>query len=496
MAFVWDATLRKVAWPGDSTITVSRQDAAALAAYLSSVPAVYVEVRIAGRTEIVMVTSADGDTGELTVTRATNGTEAQSFPSGACLCYLRDAPSCGSEPDPCDPCNPPNPWDMVAVGDGLEIDRTDPRAPVLKLKATGVASGSYGGAEVNEYGQFISVPPGWPASALPLFDPCACDNGGGGGGGGDVAAGDVSYSPCGFVGGTNVQDALCQLEQWATGLSFEAGVLDVTAGDGIVVTGPTAHPVVALQPTGIAPGTYAGFDVNEFGQITNFTSVAVDHPSHTAVAPLHVTYDAATNTWTHTVDWADENQPGVVQFVSVADIINNSVPPAQDEWAISHRGAYELVQREINALGIAQFDISALPAATPSTVSTTDLLAIYNGSTNQHESISISTLADFFPAAKVLLEYDPATLSMGASRGVSGVTPGGVGVYTINLVDPLIKPVIHANLRGDLPAATITVEITTATTLTVRVYDLAVSGTTLAPTAADHPFYLSVHEDV
>ena len=209
-----------------------------------------------------------------------------------------------------------------------------------------------------------------------------------------------------------------------------------------------------------------------------------------------MTYDPVTNKWTHTVDWADENQPGVVQFVKVSDIINNTVPASEDEWAINYRGAYELVRREINALGLSNFDISALPAATPGSVSGTDLLAIYNNTTNQHESITLNGLADFLPAAKVLLEYDPASLSTGADRGVSGVTNAGIGVYTVTLSEPLVSPVIHAMIRGDHPTASITVEVTTATTLTVRIYDLGVSGTTITTTPVDYPFYLSVHEDV
>jgi hypothetical protein len=96
----------------------------------------------------------------------------------------------------------------------------------------------------------------------------------------------------------------------------------------------------------------------------------------------------------------------------------------------------------------------------------------------------------------VLLEYDPASATLGASKGVSAVSTSTTGVHVITLAAPLTSPVINVDIRGDLPLAKVTVEVSTATTLTVRTYDLSVAGSTLTATPADHPFYLVVHEDV
>lgn len=474
---------------GDRHITLPQAQHQQVAQWLDANQlALVLEIHAEGRSEIVRAVGYDTTT--IIVERGARGTPAQMWLAGSCLCSIDTEPLCASTDPNCDPCNPPNPWDTVVVGEGLEIDRTDPNNPVLRMRRTGVVPGNYGGAEVNERGQFVSIPPGWPASALPLFDPC-CNNTGGG----DAAtnAGDVSYSPCGFVGGTNVQDAICQLEQWAAGLSFDAGVTTVTAGDGIVVSGTTTQPVVALQPVGISPGVYGGFEINEFGQVLNFTPTTVDHPTHAAVAPLRVTYDAGTNTWTHTVDWADYTQPGVVQFVSVSDIQNDTVPAAQEEWAITYEGAAALVQRELNNLGVANFDISALPVA--ANVQSTDDLAIYNYTSGQHERISLGDIAEFVGATTVLLEYDPATAATGANKGVSSVTVNGIGDFTVTLASPPTNPVISARVRGDLPLAVVTVTFATATTLTVKTYNLEVVGGTLQATPTDHPFYLLVHED-
>jgi len=493
MALTLDTILVEAISASGTRLRLPNADRQALCVYMQTNSVdVILELHSGAYSERVRAYGCDGE--DVLVERGHDGDTRRSWAVATCICVVDERPACPESSDPeCDPCNPPNPWDMVSVGPVLEIDRTDPAAPHLDVVRTNVA-GVYGGARVDEYGRFTYIPPGWPASALPTFDPCLCDDGGTGGQAGDVSAGDVSYSPCGHVSGSTVQDALCQLEQWASGLSVDTGVMTVTAGDGIVVSGPASNPTISLQPVTITPGTYAGFDINEFGQVVGYTPTAVDHPQHTAVAPLRVSYDAGTNTWTHTVDWADYVQPGVVQFVDLVDVQNDTVPPSQQEWAINYESAEALVQREIAALGVANFDISGLPVA--SNVTSTDDLAIYNYTSNQHERISLGDIAEFVSSATVLVEYDPASATTGASKGVSNITTTAIGVHVITLSDPLSSPTINVTLRGNLPLAKATVEVSTATTLTVRTYDLAVLGGTLQATPADHPFYLSVHEDV
>jgi hypothetical protein len=295
------------------------------------------------------------------------------------------------------------------------------------------------------------------------------------------------------VTGTNVQDALCQLEQWAQGLTFDAGVLSVQVGDGLLLSGTSTNPVVALQPVGSA-GTYAGLEVNEFGQVVGYTPVSTDHPAHTATAPLAVTFDPVANTWSHTVEQGDETQFGVVRFVSVGDIQGDSVAAEQEEWAISYEGARLLVQRMLADLGAAEFDISSLAVST--SASPTDEVAIYNHTTSQHERVQLADIGELIGATSVLVEYDPATGTTGASEGTNSITSTATGVHDIALSDPLANPVIHVTIRGDQPLATATAELATSTTLRVRTYTLEVVGGALEATPADHPFYLSVHEDV
>jgi len=221
---------------------------------------------------------------------------------------------------------------MVQVGNGLVIDRTIPDAPKLDVAKTK--------AVVDAYGRFTYIPPGWPASALPTFDPC-CGDGGGGGVPVDVDAGDVSFTSCGFTGATNVQDALCHLENWASGLSVDTGVMSIST-----------NPTISLEPVPFTPGTYAGFTINEYGQVVGYTPTTVDHPTHQAVTPLKVSYDSGTNMWTHTIDQADYGGVwGVTTYVSVADITNDTVPAAERDHAITYEGAEALVNRMLSSTG-------------------------------------------------------------------------------------------------------------------------------------------------
>ena len=474
---------------GSMYLVLPAADMSVLCGYLDGTRAVVLELHTHDGSELVRATRcADG---RVVVERGVRGTAARVWPVNTCVCVVDEEPFCVEGDGECDPCNLPNPWDMVTVGPALDLNRDDPAAPVLDVKRTGVLPGDYGGARVDEYGRFTYIPPGWPASALPVYDPCGCGDSGGTTPG-DVTAQDVAYAPCGFVTGTNVQDALCQLEQWASGLSFDGGVMSVTAGDGITISGSSTDPVVALTPTGITPGTYAGFQVNAFGQIVSFTPVAVDHPQHQAVVPLRVTYDAGTNTWAHTVDQADYGGVwGVTTYVSVADITNGTVPPADRDYAITYEGAEALVNRMLSSIG-AQFDISALPVA--GGVTGTDDIAVYNYTTNQHERLQIGDLADFLPGVSVLLEYDPVSSTTPVSDGVLSVTTTTTGVHQVQLTDPLTNAVVHVDIRGANPLAVVRASVVSSTVIEVRTYDLSVAGTTLQATPADHPFWLSVHE--
>lgn len=143
----------------------------------------------------------------LLVQRGMAGTTARAWPDGACLRVLRsvDGRPCGADDD--------EQQDLLEsllaflkIGRGLEL--IDDNGPTLRIADTGANPGVYGGAEVAATGQFISIPEGWPASAVPAFDNCCAEDPDPGpepGGGGvetvegisPDSAGDVSF--CGTV---------------------------------------------------------------------------------------------------------------------------------------------------------------------------------------------------------------------------------------------------------------------------------------------------------
>ena len=484
---------------GARRLRLPSADLAALCAYMQdNDKVVFLQLRSQSATEVVMAQRCRD--GFVEVLRAVDGTQARDWLSGTPVTAIRDEDAGAVATPPCDVCDPPNPWDAAVIGEGLELDRSDPQSPTLRIADTGVAAGDYGGAKINSKGQFTYIPPGWPASALPTFDPCAC--GPGSGQGGPVTAGDVGYVSCWFVGASNVQDAICQLEQWASGLNVDTGVMEITAGDGVTISGTTNRPTISLAPTGITPGDYGPyglFTVNAFGQVTHFQPQDVPHPDIEALLPLHATFDASVSPagkWEFAIDQANYNRFGVVRFVSPADIQNDSVPVDQQDWAMSYEGVLRLVQRELTSVATAEFDISQLPDVTSPSPQGTDWLAIYNRTADRHQKVEVNDFIALLPTSrlKAMGFYDPASASMGSVVNVANIVKLTDGEFRVDLTVQVSDPVLAATIRGDHPEAIITAQATSTTSILVKTYELAFDAglNTLSWTPRDYPFNLLV----
>lgn len=141
----------------------------------------FAQIYTAQYSEMVMIYGVEN--GELCVQRGMQGTAARSWPADACFKITEEIAG-----TPCDPeaVGGSGQTDQFTAAqliqllgflntDGcLELDLTGPDAPKLSVKNTGVTPGTYGGAVINSKGMFTDIPEQWPASALPVFDPCRC----------------------------------------------------------------------------------------------------------------------------------------------------------------------------------------------------------------------------------------------------------------------------------------------------------------------------------
>lgn len=307
----------------------------------------FAEIYTAGRREVVLVSQASA--GLLTVQRGMRGTSALPWPAGACICGVEFIEG------PCPPDGSANPcldlWAALTVDESLLFDADLPR---LGLRPTGVVPGNYGGAVVNQFGQFVSIPDNWPASALPIFDPCGCLD--------QIitpgppaTAADVSYVPVTFapiVTGTNVQVAIEQLEAalHALGgsLSGGFGVLSIATNAPIVQSGPPASPTIGHALSGLAPGVYDGFTVDQWGHVVAYTPPAPISVAVNGIAPVVAAFNpipAPLGTYDVSVNPATYTSPGVVQLVNPADI-PSSVPPSAGGHVITWDG----LQQALNNL--------------------------------------------------------------------------------------------------------------------------------------------------
>ena len=313
----WTNKLLHAVNAGATTLVL--QDAVAdLCACLDEPSHAFATIYTVSGTEKVLVTACEA--GELIVTRGVDGTEAKAWP--ACACFKVDEVVEGEVcPDPdTSEGSAADLASMLTLGKGLEFDTSDPNNPVLQLVNTGVAAGDYGGATVNACGQFTFIPEGWPSNTLADFDLCCPTDEASV----EVTAADVTYSPevtNKAAVGPNVEAALNQIDAYLCALDTPAtGVVVVTTGKGLTNTGNTSNPVLELETTGFAAGTYAGFTIDECGRVVGYTPAPSDAPSVVGDAPIDVSFDAGTNTYTVSIAKATKEECGAVMLADEAGI--------------------------------------------------------------------------------------------------------------------------------------------------------------------------------
>lgn len=328
----------------------------------------FLTIYTAARNETVVATHCDPTGRKLTVVRGAQGTKADSWPACACVGLIREEPGLLCE-------NPELDKDAacceclegITASGSFTLER-GPCSVAIALAPTGVAAGEYCGARVNTFGQLTFIPEGWPYNCLPVFNPCGpCDTGGPGGG----TAMDITYTPlagaCVALGG-DVQTVLEQIDAALCSLSTpSAGVLSVSGGTGISVTGAGTSPTVSLSPVGIAPGVYNGFSVNAFGQITSYAPPAAGaEVVVVGTAPITVSYDIGTKTYTVGVNLATSDEAGGVLVADTAEATgyDPTVPAtaAAGEKAATVESVYAMLQQaQLDANALA-FNIASLVA--------------------------------------------------------------------------------------------------------------------------------------
>ncbi|MFZ1491148.1 MAG: hypothetical protein WAS51_14515 [Ilumatobacteraceae bacterium] len=313
---------------------------------------VFLSLYNAAGNETVIATSCSG--GKVTVIRGAEGTEAKAWNVDNCATEIKTEPGPVCEnPDvdhdaQCCAC-----LNGVDVSSSFTVERGNCSVRI-SLAATGVAPGEYCGARVNEFGQFTYIPDGWPYNCLPVFDPCGPCEGIDSGCSGDSDAAGVAYIPaagsCVAIG-TNLQTVVQQIDNALCGLMTpDAGVMQVTQGAGISISGTISNPVVSLSPTGIGPGIYDGFTVNQFGQIISYAVPPA--PASIVVAgegAISVDYSAGTKTYTVSIEPATTSICGCVQVADISEAMNFN-PSATNAAEVGTKAAtvedvYQMIQQ-------------------------------------------------------------------------------------------------------------------------------------------------------
>jgi hypothetical protein len=462
------------------------------------------EIYTAAGKEVVVATECNGT--ELTVARGYSETEARDWPACACVKLLEivDQPLCESEEGGCCEC-----FDGVTVGTGLVVTRPDPCALHFELAPTGVAAGAYCGMTVNAFGQITSLDPNFPASCLPVFNPCGpCDEGGTGGGATDASQ--ITYTAIAgapFALGPSVQDAIRQLEVGLAAIPPPSGVETATAGDGIVIGGTSTDITVSLSPSGVSPGTYAGFTVDQYGRVTNYVAVGggggtVTLPNYADTAPINISYNAGTNTYTWSIDDASIGTKGVVQLANPTQVTAGTAAAddvityqslalikssLQTEIAVE-RARIDQIDLDINSMNTHIGDIEAITITGVDGVTgggdlsanrtlrldfdnlpghtildpidlAQDKLAYWDESASLHKSIKLQELADMIGAPRAAA-LCTSTGTIVAHRNVASVSPGAAGVYTVTLASPMpsVNYIVNAMAHDAAPGVRSTVD--------------------------------------
>lgn len=139
----------------------------------------------------------------------------------------------------------------------------------------------------------------------------------------------------------------------ANGSAPGAGLGTVTvvnAGTGITVSGvPTNNPTIGLSSTGVAAGTYEGFQVNAQGQIVAVPAGFSPISSITTTTSGVTIASGGTGIRTINIASGSESTPGLVEFADNAEAVN----PAITNRALTPSG----LKLALNSLGNLASDI-------------------------------------------------------------------------------------------------------------------------------------------
>jgi hypothetical protein len=441
----------------------------ALCDLIAGLPARHVILEVYSSAGAETIAAYGCKAGKVQIVRGLAGTTARDWGATGCLRTLQIITGALCTPDEDPTCPPlPSPWTQVQVCNEISLDLVDPTAPRLCLRPTGVVPGDYCGMKINAFGQITSIPQSFPASCIPIFDPCCGDTGAGGG---SItlpfASTNVSYAPTApphylsagplsAVLGT-VDSALFSIQGQITA---SAGVQSLSGvGGQITVTGPASTPALGLTPTAIAPGTYNGITFDTFGRATGAvpTASAISQLTFNASGTLSVS--VAGSVVTYGLANATQTTYGAVQYVDVAQITNNTVPPGETLNALSYAGGQSLVAQlaktvtagvglsgggSTNANMTLNLNFPGLSAATFDAA--TDELAFYDAGIGTHAKTSgLQFAANMNLPIASLLQQGATTV---AQRGVDTVT-GGPTVFTVTLLPAMPSTSYHVSVAPE-----------------------------------------------
>ena len=319
--------LRRAHIPQDTILAIT-DSLTSLSTYIVSPGHAFATIYTSSKSERVLITNVSGASGsDFIVTRGVAGTVPLPWPSGACVCIeeVIAGSVCPDYDGQDTTCNPASVFGALTVGKGLVLDQTDPLAPVLSLEATGLVTTNVCGAEFDTCGRLVSAPLNWPATCLPVFDPC-CDVGSGVPSTVDLCALPFAPQGGGIVTATNICGAVAQLEDAINAASSggTGAVATIVAGDCIALGGTATAPTISVAPSGITAGSYAGFAVNECGQITSYTPVASSGITLVGAGAISVGFNNGTQTYTISISPASTADCGCVLLVDDGDAIDQA----------------------------------------------------------------------------------------------------------------------------------------------------------------------------
>lgn len=474
------ATTARLAW-----------DMAALCAQTAT-QHVVLTIYSAKYSEQVLVTGCQTINGvqHATVQRGFNGTTPRDWPLDSCACVASVMPACAGDDDENNCC--PDPLAGVTAEGCIEIDRTNPAAPIIRLKSSGVSPVDTDCIKINSCGLVEYVSPGFPGDCLPVFSPCTpCDAPGGGA----TSAQQVAFSAPNteFATGPSVYNALIQLDAALQAvIAGAAGIVGIAGGTGIAISGTSTLPTVSLAAIHTTPATIGGLTFDIYGRVTGYTPPAATVvPTHSATAPA--TVSLVSGNYVHGVNVATDSDFGVVKLANAAALAASGADPDDVITAATFSAALGGQLNDIVVgVGLAltgggdltasdqtiALDFASLPVITAQAAGS--MIPVVDAGTDH----SLQLREDFtrdVGGAYAAGEFVGATGVIAASRNVASVVRVAAGRYTVTLSSPGGLPtnyVVNAHAVGPaLGAFHVSYDRLSPTVFDVRVHN---SGNALA----------------